>query len=285
MLKRHHEEAKEIMESVRLRNQENVKKDFLPPKVKGFRLIKTIKHPMFGNTAFLMQYKGNLFTFFRTSFLKANGTLDGVNFDSQFGRRKWNDKPLGYEYIPKKYIDSVTQNGGFLVSTYLLSEDLNTGFFVSKKRKIPATNLMYHEIAAPCKSFAINESGFDSELQYGACYDTIGEWLIETGSITMEEWCKNSTSLGNYYNSNKSYREVCPNGYRKEWMLGGVIDNLAGNVSELTQEQNGATRRIIRGGCFLNNGNSTGSEASSRNDMPISMLSSTTAGRLVIFLK
>ena len=36
MLKRHHEEAKEIMESVRLRNQENVKKDFLPPKVKGF---------------------------------------------------------------------------------------------------------------------------------------------------------------------------------------------------------------------------------------------------------
>ena len=287
MLKRHHEEAREIMESVKLKNQENVKKDFLPPKVKGFRLIKTIKHPMFGNTAFLMQYKGNLFTFFRTSFLKANGTLDGVNFDSQFGRRKWNNQPLGYEIIPERYVESVRRNGGFLASTYLLSEDTKTGILLSKKGKMPTTNQMYDELLVPCRNFAIKESMFDSELQYGACYDTIGEWLIETGTITEEEWCKNSTSLGNYYNSKKSYREVCPNGYRKEWMLGGVVDNLAGNVSEWTQEQDGTTvtRRIIRGGCHINNGNSKGSEVSSRNSMPISMLSCTTGERLVIFLK
>ena len=54
MFKRHHEEARESIESVRLKN---VQKDFLPPKIKGFRLIKTIRHPVFGNTAFLMKYK------------------------------------------------------------------------------------------------------------------------------------------------------------------------------------------------------------------------------------
>lgn len=282
MLKRPSEEAREIMESVRLSGQNNLERDFLPPKVKGFRVVKTIRHPIFGNVAFLMRCKGNLFTFFRIDFLKPNGTLDGINFNSQFGRREWNEK-LGYEKIPDNYLASIKKNRGFLLSTYLISENDKKGLFISKKGKNPLTNKPYDQLVVPCRN--LSTEYFNSELQYGACYDTAGEWLIETGFITEEEWRVNSTSLGNYHNSQISCRDICPNGYKKEWMLGNVIDNLAGNLSEITQEQEGALRRVTRGGCYLNNGNARGSEASSRNAIPMTVSTGTEGVRIAIFLK
>ncbi len=93
-----------------------------------------------------------------------------------------------------------------------------------------------------------------SHLTFGAEYDSILEWFIESGAKTFDEIVDDSTEWGNFWNTENSPRAVVETGSRKEWCTNNICD-FAGNKDEWTQEQFGSLRRVIRGGDYCNSGN------------------------------
>ena len=86
---------------------------------------------------------------------------------------------------------------------------------------------------------------------YGAEYDTREKWVIEAGTLTIEEVAKDSTELGNYY---KHYRRIRIVRTGEDGCINNIY-GLAGNVMELTQEQNNSSYCVIRGGSCSDYGN------------------------------
>lgn len=82
-------------------------------------------------------------------------------------------------------------------------------------------------------------------------YDSVLEWIIKSKAKSYEEIACDSTEFGNYDNTWKGIKKVAETDSRKEWQINNICD-LAGNVSELTQEQfHDASQHVRRGGsCF-----------------------------------
>lgn len=194
--------------------------------------------------------------------LEANGTLDGVSFTEKFGRRNFRNvefsesefhEPVTGELALQK--ESVDKYGGYYSTRYDISQDEETGKPRSIKGADPWTNIDYptmHEIGSIIFK---SETITSSHLMYGAEYDTREEWVIETKAKTLDEIAKNSTKWGNYWNTNGAPKKVVKTGSREEWCANNIYD-FAGNVDEWTQERNGSSYRVIRGGYFLKGGDS-----------------------------
>lgn len=183
--------------------------------------------------------------------LTANGTLDGIHFNEKFGRMNYRNnkfsefeyhEPLVGELLFQK--ESVDKYDGYYSSRYDISKDKETGKPRSVKGADPWTNIDF-STAKEVASTMVESATVTTHLMYGAEYDTREKWVIESGTVTIEEIAKDSTELGNYYN-NKNYpsRIVRTGG-------DGCINNIygfAGNVDEWTQEKNQGSYRVIRGG-------------------------------------
>ena len=93
-----------------------------------------------------------------------------------------------------------------------------------------------------------------SHLPYGAEYDSILEWLLESGAKTHDEIAKDSSSWGNYLNTNNTPNTLAKTGSNEDWCVNNIYD-LAGNVNEWTQEKKYNNEAVIRGGSYYDFGN------------------------------
>ena len=108
-----------------------------------------------------------------------------------------------------------------------------------------------------------NNSTVTTQLISGAGWDRTMNWIIETGSKTIEEVYGDSSSWGNYNNSvgnaaigagekNLDYTT----GKSEYWKVNNIYD-LAGNMGEWTQEKsNEKNRPIVRSGAYHSSCNS-----------------------------
>ena len=92
-----------------------------------------------------------------------------------------------------------------------------------------------------------------SHLTFGAEYDSVLEWFIETEVKTFAEIAEDSTEWGNNWNTENSPRKVVETGSREAWCTNNIYD-FSGNVDEWTQEQNKSSRRVIRGNNYYDHG-------------------------------
>ena len=200
---------------------------------------------------------GSQFVWIPVGYLDANGTLDGVVFNRKFGRRNYQKDRFSSELYHETFngelklqAESVKKHGGFYFSRYNISKNEKTGKPQSVKGERPWTGINFDEamqISATMEtSYAIK-----SHLIFGAEYDSVLEWIIKSKAKSYEEIACDSTDFGNYDNTWKGIKKVAETDSKKEWQINNICD-LAGNVSELTQEQFHADSQHVRrgGSCF-----------------------------------
>lgn len=190
--------------------------------------------------------------------LTPNGTLDGEYFTEKFGRRNYRknnfsskgfNEPLEGGLLAQK--ESVSKYGGFYMSRYDISKSPE-GAPQSVKGCMPWVNINFPEALNVSATFECSDV-VRSQLTYGAEYDSILQWLIESGCKTLKEVAKDSTRWGNYWNTNGVPKRVVETGSYEEWCKNNVYD-IAGNISEWTQERYGSSLRVLRGGNYLDFG-------------------------------
>ena len=189
---------------------------------------------------------GSCFTFVPVGFLSNNATLDGKRFNEKFGRRKWYEKEtneLGEEPIKRilwNQLQSVREYGGFYVSTYRISKSK-----FSKPQSLeegkPWNYIDFNCAMEIAQSFEFS-SKLESHLVFGAEYDSILEWFIETNAESFED----VTSLK---------KDISAQNMRENLMTNNVFD-LSGSSYEWTQEmaKSKGMKAIIRGGTRIETG-------------------------------
>lgn len=223
-----------------------------------------------------------------TEFLPSNGTMDGVNFSEQFGRRKYSDDQFSekqyHEELSGELLEqfaSVLKYGGFYFTRYNISKSTE-GNLQSIASESPWTSVKFDLAKGLASSFIEKNETVKSHLIFGVEYDSILEWLIVSRSKTIEEIRNNSTSWGNYWNRANSLKTILKSGCVDAFSANNVYD-LAGNVDEWTQESFANTRRTKRGGSCRDSGNNC--PASARTNRSTSSESQFTGFRVAICIK
>ena len=188
-----------------------------------------------------------------------------------------------YKYIDENQnSESVNKYGGFYIGRYeagdesggkwnpepeLMSFSEQTEY---KERKliVQKGKYVYNEVTVDdakkiSSEMYNNNSTVTTQLISGAGWDRTMNWIIETGSKTIEEVYGDSSSWGNYNNSvgnaaigagekNLDYTT----GKSEYWKVNNIYD-LAGNMGEWTQEKsNEKNRPIVRSGAYHSSCNS-----------------------------
>lgn len=200
---------------------------------------------------------GSQFVWIPVESLDSNGTLDGEHFSEKFGRRNYmNDEFSDDEFKEAlndellEQLESVKKYGGFYISRYNISKS-SEGKPQSVKGVMPWVNINFDDAKKVASTIEDNET-VKSHLTFGAEYDSVLEWFIETK--TLAEIAEDSTEWGNYWNTENSPKKVVETGSREEWCANNIYD-FAGNVDEWTQEQNESLYRVVRSGNYDDCGN------------------------------
>lgn len=227
-----------------------------PPIPKGWEHVEG----MWNNGLVIQDSKGNQFVWVPVGFLDPNGTLDGIHFSEKFGRRNYQNDYFSNDEFNEKLDDelreqcaSVKMYGGFYISRYIISRNEKTGKAQSVQGEMPWTNIDYPDAMEAAKAFGDGVS-VTSHLPFGSEFDSTLEWFIKSGARSQEDIAVDSTSWGNFWNTPNFHRGVVKTGSREEWCTNNICD-VAGNVWKWTQEQNGSSDRVIRGGSCINIGN------------------------------
>ena len=142
--------------------------------------------------------------------------------------------------------ESVKKYGGFYISRYDISKS-SEGKPQSVKGVMPWVNINFTDAKEVASTIEDNEA-VKSHLTFGAEYDSVLAWFIKSKAKTLKEIAEDSTEWGNHWNTTNSPKKVVETGSREEWCANNIYD-FAGNVDEWTQEENGHSYRVIRGGC------------------------------------
>lgn len=192
--------------------------------------------------------------------LDPNGTLDGVEYFSQFGRRNFrhdifSDKnyrePMTEELTWQT--ESVEKYGGFYISCHDISKS-SAGEPQSIPGVTPWVNVSLDDAKNISASFE-NSRFVTSHLPYGAEYDSVLIWFLSSKALHFNEIAENSTNLGNYKNTQPGDCRLLATGFSSRWCINRIYD-FAGNVCEWTQELANANDGVVRGGCYQVSGKS-----------------------------
>lgn len=201
---------------------------------------------------------GSQFVWIPVGYLNADGTLNGEDHIEKFGRRAYRDdtfsqkdyhEPLDEDL--QEQLESVKQHGGFYISRYNISKSPE-GKPQSVKGAMPWVDVEFDEAKALAASLQVGKT-VKSHLTYGAEYDSVLAWLIQSGSVSQKAIAENSAGWGNYWDTKGGSRAIVPVGSCEDWAANGIYD-LAGNVDEWTQEQYDKSLYVIRGGNYYYDG-------------------------------
>ncbi len=202
-----------------------------------------------------LKRKYSQFVWVPVNLLDYDGTLDGNMFNEQFGRRNYYQENL---FSEEKYneplkgglleqVVSVNKYNGFYISRYTISKS-NNAKPVSLKDKKPWINVSYNE-AKELAACMIRTPNVKSHLTFGAEYDSILAWFLKSEARTLHEINTDSTTWGNYWNTNAHPKHIMPTGSNDQWSTNNIYD-FAGNVDEWTQEMKSKIYRVSRGGSY-----------------------------------
>ena len=187
---------------------------------------------------------GSQFVWVPVGSLDSDGTLDGEHFSQKFGRRNYMKDEFSYDGFNEvlngellEQLESVIKYGGFYISRYNISKS-SAGKPQSIKGVMPWVNINFDDAKKIASTIEDNEA-VKSHLTFGAEYDSVLEWFIKTEVKTLAEIAEDSTEWGNHWNIENSPRDLVETGNREKWCANNIYD-LAGNVDEWTQEQNGS---------------------------------------------
>ena len=166
-------------------------------------------------------------------------------------------------------VASVEKYGGFYIGRYETG-NINQDTPVIRKENTNINNQKWYNMYKRCKNIKGINTNVETGMIWGNQWDRTLMWLIETGNKTKEEISDDSTSWGNYSNSEFEYINSKGNVIIKnegsstsiptgsaEYTKANNIYDLAGNVREWTMESSWDYNRIHRSGYYGMNGEST----------------------------
>ena len=204
---------------------------------------------------------GSQFVWIPVGSLSSNGTLDGEHFSEKFGRRNYImnnnarfseefDEALNNEMLEQ--LESVKKYGGFYISRYNISKSSEEKA-QSIKGVMPWVEINFYDAKKMASTIEDDNESIKSHLTFGAEYDSVVQWFVETRVKTLVEIVEDSTEWGNYWNKESSPKKVVKTGSKEKWCVNNIYD-FAGNVSEWTQEQKKNSGHVCRGGGYGNSG-------------------------------
>ena len=218
----------------------------LPPVFDGFRYVEGK-----WDDGFVIEDKAfrSRFVWVPVGSLYANGTLDGKNFNQRFGRRNFEGDDFsetGYHEIETPEVvlrrQSIELSGGFYISQFEISGIGIQGICRSVKWANPI-RCVDLKSAEKIASQVATTGNLPTHLVTGSEYDTVLQWLIQSGAKTLEEVTVDSQSWGNYSITREK------TGSNENYVANRIYD-LAGNNLEWTQEEFWEDYSVFRGGNY-----------------------------------
>ena len=218
----------------------------LPPVLDGFRYVEGN-----WNDGFVIEDKAfrSRFVWIPVGSLYANGTLDGKNFNQKFGRRNFEGDDFsetGYHEIETPEVvlqrQIIELIGGFYISQFEISGRGIQGICRSVKWANPI-RCVTSKCAERIASQVATTGNLPTRLVTGAEYDTVLQWLLQSGAKTLEEVTVDSQSWGNYFITREK------TGSNENYVANRIYD-LAGNNLEWTQEEFWEDYSVFRGGNY-----------------------------------
>ena len=203
---------------------------------------------------------GSEYVWIPTSETKLAARDFGVFFSNSDSISRYHDETGLQEY--RDMATGVKKYGGFYIGRYEASKG-SDGLPASKAVTSDSpgkiwVNYSPQDTTVLCdKLYADNETvqGF---FPWAANWDTVLQWLIDSGCKTKLDISYDSTEWGNY--SNDTFSEGASGRYTGQWeeAKANNIYDLAGNNWEWTQERVNGNYVMRGGGCSLMGGSCTG---------------------------
>ena len=152
-------------------------------------------------------------------------------------------------------INSIKTYGGFYIGRYELTGTIDNPTEIAGE---VIENKNWYELYDACKK-VVNTEYAKSTMIYDCQWDAVCDWIIKTGAKSENEVNEDSSSWGNYYNTNggtqSSDGKPINTGSNDKYQVNKIYD-LAGNYLEWTQGAITTSHdsRTRRGGNYQDNG-------------------------------
>ena len=215
------------------------------------------------------------------------------DFDSYYSggslQSFWDDTAL-YDY--KYMVKSVGHYGGFYIGRYEASRG-SDNLPVSQPVTASQPGRIWvqfspQDATMACRNLYSDNASVQGFFPWGVNWDTMLQWLIDSGCKTYDDVAVNSTSWGNY--SDDPFSPGAGSNYTgayEEAKANNIYD-LAGNNWEWTQERYGSSDYVMRGGgSTIMGSGASGSAypAAIRNPLPGNSHHPNVCFRVGLFLK
>ena len=154
----------------------------------------------------------------------------------------------------RKMVESTELYGGFYMGRFEASygggDDLSNYVPASKRLSQPWVRFSPQDATVACQNLYADNDTVQGFFPWGTNYDTVLQWIIDSGCKTEKEVTKDSTGWGNY--SNDTFSPDADGGTTGKWeeTAANNIYDLAGNNWEWTQERYGSGDYVMRGGGY-----------------------------------
>lgn len=212
------------------------------------------------------------------SYFSGGGSLSGYSDET--------DLPVYQEMIR-----SVEKYGGFYMGRYEASKGTD-GLPASKRISDNDSGQIWvqfspQDTVGKCESLYADNNTVQGFFPWGINWDTMLQWLIDSGCKTETEVTSDSTSWGNY--SNDVFSEGARGNYTGAWdeTKANNIYDVAGNNWEWTQERYGSNYVMRGGGYNLMGGSCPGNRypAALRDPLPGNDHHPNVTFRVALYLK
>ena len=212
------------------------------------------------------------------SYFSGGGALSGYSDET--------DLPVYQEMIR-----SVEKYGGFYMGRYEASKGTD-GLPASKRISDNDSGQIWvqfspQDTVGKCESLYADNDTVQGFFPWGINWDTMLQWLIDSGCKTETEVTSDSTSWGNY--SNDVFSEGARGNYTGSWdeTKANNIYDVAGNNWEWTQERYGSNYVMRGGGYNLMGGSCPGNRypAALRDPLPGNDHHPNVTFRVALYLK